>query len=131
MPFDVEALDGSGRFLEQVLFVLAVAVGTSPPDGERLMVFNMFLEDVQGLQAEQMMEDGFTVAQDFGFLEMGEVGPLQASPVPGDDPVSAEGAGVDGAFFRVVHMYVFSFFITSDGVQQFLSHRFAKVFFQR
>ena len=131
MPFDVEPDDCLAHLLQQVLFVLPDAVRTRPPHGERLPEFNMLLKDVQGLLTEQVMEEGFTVAQDFGFLEMGEVGALQVSTVSGDDAVSTEGAGIDGAFFRVVHMDMFSLFITSDGVQQFLSHRFAKVFFQR
>jgi hypothetical protein len=117
--------------LEQVLVVFPDAVGAAPFNWKSLLLGDPFLKDVNRFPTKDMMEDGFTVALDFGFLEMGEMGPLQGSAVSGDDSVSAEGASVDGAFFRVVHMDYFPFFITSDGVQQFLSHRFAKVFFQR
>ena len=131
MSFDGVVRNGLLYLLEQVLVVFPDAVGAAPFNGKTLLLGDPFLKDVHCLPTKDQVEDGFTVALDFGFLEMGEMGPLQGSAVSGDDSVSAEGASVDGAFFRVVHMDYFPFFITSDGVQQFLSHRFAKVFFQR
>ena len=131
MSFNGMVCDDLLYLLEQILVVFPYAIGATPLDGKCLLEFDSLLKDIYSLLTKIMVEDGFTVALDFGFLEVGEMGPLQASAVSGDDSVSALGASVDGAFFRVVHMDDFPFFVISDGVQQFLSHRVTKVFFQR
>ena len=131
MSFNGMVCDDLLYLLEQILVVFPDAIGATPLDGKCLLEFDSLLKDIYSLLTKIMVEDGFTVALDFGFLEVGEMGPLQASAVAGDDSVSALGASVDGAFFCVVHMDDFPFFVISDGVQQFLSHRVTKVFFQR
>ena len=131
MSFDVVAGHSLLYLLKQILVVFPDAVGATPLDRESLLLVDPFLKDFDRLPTNDVVEDGFTVAIDFGFLEVGEMGPLQASTVSGDDSVSAERASVDSSFFSVVHVDYFPFFIISDGVQQFLSHRFTKVFFQR
>ena len=71
-------------------------------DGKFLFLIDVSLQECYGFFQEKMMEQGFTAASRFRFLEVGEVRTLGFPLVSGDDAVSTQRAGVGLSLFGFV-----------------------------